>query len=58
MIMLEWVFFYSLKHINISKTIEPYKKDVIDCHTDGFYLPYNTVLWKTGFGIGQLKYKG
>ena len=51
-------FLLSQARYNISKIIEPYKNDVINCHTDGFYLPYNPKLLKTGFDIGQLKYKG
>ena len=51
-------FLLSQARYNISKIIEPYKNDVINCHTDGFYLPYNPKLLKIGFDIGQLKYKG
>ena len=51
-------FLLSQARYNISKIIEPYKKDVINCHTDGFTLPYHPKELQTGFNIGQLKYNG
>ena len=51
-------FLLSQARYNISKLIEPYKNDVINCHTDGFTLPYHPKELQTGFNIGQLKYNG
>ena len=51
-------FLLSQARYNISKLIEPYEKDVINCHTDGFTLPYHPKELQTGFNIGQLKYIG
>ena len=41
-----------------SKIIEPYKNDVINCHTDGFTLTHYPKELKTGLNIGELKYNG
>ena len=51
-------FLLSQARYNISKIIEPYKNDVINCHTDGFTLPYHPKELKTGLNIGELKYNG
>ena len=51
---------YLLSHAryNISNIIEPYNDVVINCHTDGFTLPYKPKELKTGLNIGELKYNG
>ena len=51
-------FLLSQARYNISSLIEPYKNDVINCHTDGFTLPYKPNELKTGLNIGELKYNG
>ena len=51
-------FLLSQARYNISKIIEPYKNDFINCHNDGFTLTYNPKELKTGFNIRQLKYNG
>ena len=51
-------FLLSQARYNISSIIEPYKNDVINCHTDEFTLPYHPKELQTGFNIGQLKYNG
>ena len=51
-------FLLSQARYNISKIIEPYKNDVINCHTDGFTLTHHPKELKTGFNIGELKYNG
>ena len=51
-------FLLSQARYNISKIIEPYKNDVINCHTDGFTLQYHPKELKTGLNIGELKYNG
>ena len=50
-------FLLSQARYSISKIIEPYKHDVINCHTDGFTLPYHQII-QIGFNIGELKYNG
>ena len=51
-------FLLSQARYNISSIIEPYKNDVINCHTDCFTLSYLPDELKTGLNIGQLKYNG
>ena len=51
-------FLSSQARYNISKIIQPYKHDIINCHTDGFTLTYKPKELLTGFNIGELKYNG
>ena len=51
-------FLLSQARANIGRIIEPYKNDVINAHTDGFYLSSKPDNIMTGFNIGDMKYKG
>jgi hypothetical protein len=44
----------------MSKLMEPYRDDIIRCHTDSMFLPYQLDPTKIELGckLGQLKYKG
>ena len=51
-------FLLSQARYIISTIMEPYKEDIINAHTDGFYLPYLCPNLSLGDNIGNLKYKG